>query len=113
QARPLAAVEPKPARHPSDVAAAMSRMHWIAARRAELMRLGSVAAVVDDADQQLDAVTLHGLQLLDVLVEAAVAVDQHDLAVVPRRRDADRRRQARTDRTEIERDVVLAGRSAA
>jgi hypothetical protein len=38
-------------------------------------------------------------------------VDQHDLAVVPRRGDADRRRQARTDRTEINRDVglMLAG----
>lgn len=51
------------------------------------MRLGSVTAVVDDSDQQLDGVTLHGLQLLDVLVEAAIAVDQHYLAVVLRRGD--------------------------
>ena len=57
----------------------------------ELVRLGSIAAVVDDADQQLDPVAPHGLQLLDVLIEAAVAVDQQDLAVIARRGDADRR----------------------
>jgi hypothetical protein len=34
----------------------------------------------------------HGLQLLDMLIEAAIAIDQHDLAVVARRGDADRRR---------------------
>ena len=43
------------------------------------------------ADQQLDPVAPHGLQLLDVLIEAAVAVDQQDLAVIARRGDADRR----------------------
>ena len=59
----------------------------------EFVRLGSIAAVVDDADQELDAVAPHGLQLLDMLVEAAVAVDQHDLAIIACRSDADRRRK--------------------
>src|SRR6202011_4506801 len=48
-----------------------------------------------------------------MLVEAAITVDQHDLAVIPRRSDADRRRQTGADRAKIDRDVILAGGAAA
>src|ERR1700730_15215795 len=48
-----------------------------------------------------------------MLVEAAIAVDQHDLAVIACRSDANRRRQTGADRAEIDRDVILAGGAAA
>jgi hypothetical protein len=56
------AVKPEAARHLSDVAAAVGRVHRVHAIGAKLMRLSSVAIVIDDANQQFDAVTLHGLQ---------------------------------------------------
>jgi hypothetical protein len=40
-----------------------ARLHRVHAIGAKLMHLSSVATVIDDADQQFDAVTLHGLQL--------------------------------------------------
>jgi hypothetical protein len=61
----------------------------------------------------LDAMPLDRLQFLDVLIQAAVAVDQQHLAVVPGGGDADRRRQTGANRAEIDRNVVLAGRPAA
>src|SRR5580704_9723187 len=69
--RHFGAVQTKAARHLSDVAATMSCMHRIDAIGAELVRFGAITAIVDDADQQLDALALNGLQLLDVLVKAA------------------------------------------
>src|ERR1700739_3807667 len=83
----LCAVETEPARYLGKITPAVGRVHGIHAMGPELVRLGSIAAVVDDADQQLDPVAPHGLQLLDVLIEAAVAVDPHDLAVFARRGD--------------------------
>src|SRR6202011_3686788 len=48
-----------------------------------------------------------------MLVEAAITVDQHDLAVIACRSDADRRRQTGADRAKIDRDVILASGAAA
>jgi exodeoxyribonuclease V alpha subunit len=59
----IGAVKPEAARHLSDAAAAVGRVHRVHAIGAKLMHLSSVATVIDDADQQFDAVTLHGLQL--------------------------------------------------
>src|SRR2546422_5711400 len=81
QARHLGAAETEPPRNLSEVAAAMGRVQGIDAMGPELMRFRPIPAVVDDADQQFDALAPHGLQLLDVLIEAAVAVDQHNLAI--------------------------------
>ena len=60
----------------------------------ELVELGAVSAVVQNGNQHLDALAADRLQLLDVHVEAAVAFDQHDLAVTARGRYADRARQS-------------------
>src|ERR1700694_157917 len=98
----LGAVQAKAAGDLRKIAAAGGRMHRVAARSAELMRFRSIAAVVDDADQQLDPVPPQRLEFLDVLVEAAVAVDQQYLAGVSRDGNADRRRQARADGAEID-----------
>ena len=94
QAFHLGAVETQPARYLGEITPDVGRVHRIDAMRSELMCLGPIAAVVDDADQQLDAVARHRLQLLNVLIEAAVAVDQQHLAVIARRSDANRRWKA-------------------
>src|SRR6516225_1467876 len=77
------AVEAEAAGDPGEVAAAVGRVARVAARRAEFVRLGAIAAVIQDADQHLNTVAAEGLQFLDVLVEAAVAVDQQHF-VLPR-----------------------------
>src|SRR6516164_8240837 len=104
QARHLGAAETEPARYLGEVAPAVGRVHGVAAVGPEFMRFGPIPTVVDDADQQLDVVAPHSLQLLDVLIKAAVAVDQHDLAVVTGCGDADRRGKTGPDRAEIDRD---------
>ena len=43
-----------------------------------------------------------------MLIEAAVAVDQHDLAVIACRGDADRRGKTGADGAEIDRDMIFA-----
>ena len=63
----LGAVQAEAARHLREVAAAVRRVHRVDAVGAEFVGLGAVAAIVDDADQQLDAVAPDRLQLLDVL----------------------------------------------
>src|SRR5690242_4467743 len=63
RARHLSAVETKPARYLGGVAAAVRRVHGIDAMGPKFMRFGPIAAVIDDTDQQLDAVTAHGLEL--------------------------------------------------
>ena len=50
---------------------------------AHLVDLRAIGAVVQDADQDAQAVALERLQLLDVHEQAAVALDQHDAAVAP------------------------------
>src|SRR3984893_3156314 len=75
QARYFGAVETEPARYLGNITPAVGRVHGIDAMSPEFMCFGPIASVVDDADQQLHAVTPHGLQLLDVLIEAAIAVD--------------------------------------
>src|SRR5437588_12245224 len=88
----LGAVQAEAAGDLRKITAAVRRVHRVAAGSAELMGFRSIAAVVDDADQQLDPVPPQRLQLLDVLVEAAVAVDQQHLAVASRDGNADCRR---------------------
>src|SRR5215471_4398289 len=113
QARHLGAVETKPARDLSEVAAAMRRVDRINAMSPEFVGFGPIATIIDDADQQLDAVTARGLQLLDVLIKAAVAVDEHHLSVVARGSNADGGRKTRADSTEVDRNVILPGLAAA
>ena len=55
-----------------------------------LVNFRAVGAVVQDDNQHLQAVTRDRLQFLNVHDQAAVAVDQQQLAVFARRRDADR-----------------------
>jgi hypothetical protein len=64
-----------------EVAAAVGRVHAIDTMGPEFLRLRPIATVVDDADQQLDAVAPHGLELLDVLIEAAIAMARFDKLV--------------------------------
>jgi hypothetical protein len=80
---------------------------------AQLVDLRAVGAVVEHADQEPDAVPLDGLELLDVHDEAAVAFDQHDLAVVLGGGDADGDRDRIADRAELQHDVELLGLAAA
>src|SRR5690242_1556295 len=86
----LGAVQAKTAGYLGDVAAAVGGVHRVDPVGAEFVGLGPVAPIIDNADQELDAVALDCLQLLDVLVKTAVAVNQHHLAVVPRRGDPNR-----------------------
>src|SRR6516165_3754083 len=106
------AVEAEAAGDPGEVVAAVGRVARVAARRAEFVRLGAIAAVIQDADQHLNTVAAEGLQFLDVLVEAAVAVDQQHFVTAARDGDADRCRQPRAERAKIDRHVIFAGGSA-
>src|ERR1700756_4728487 len=70
QACHFGAVETEPARYLGKIAPAVGRVHRIDAMGPEFVCLGPIATIVDDANQQLDAVAPHGLELLDVLIQA-------------------------------------------
>ena len=73
----------------------------------QLVDLGAIGAVVEHADQHLQPVPPQCFQLLDVHEQAAVALDQHDLAVLPRGGDAERDGDGISDGAELPQHVEI------
>jgi hypothetical protein len=63
-----------------------SRQRGYPALGAQFVDLRPISAVVEHADQQLEPMALDRLEFLDVHQQAAVALEQHYLAVRSRRR---------------------------
>src|SRR5712692_9421091 len=97
----------------AEIGAAEDRAAVVETVLTQLVDFRPVSAVVENAYQHAHAMPLEGLKLLNVHDQAAVAFDQHDLAIVLGGRDADRNRDRIADRAELPHDVELLWPAAA
>src|SRR6266853_1597368 len=93
--------KPESARDTREIAVAEHRSVLGHPLRAELVQLRAVRAVVHHDDQDVQPMTLDGLELLHMHHQAAVAVEQHDGSIRARRRDPHGERDAVADRAEL------------